>query len=239
MVSLNMNNQKLEKVFKQLGNKEVANHSQRFFKTGKGEYGEGDIFLGIRVPVVRKLVKEYLALPLEEIPNILQSQYHEMRLFAVILMTEKYKKADEKTKKAIYQLYISNLDFVNNWDIVDASAHKIVGPYLMNKDRKPLYKLAKSNNIWRRRVSVISTFHFIDNGQFDDALNISLLLINDTHDLIHKATGWVLREVGKKNNKVEEEFLISNYKNMPRTMLRYAIEKFPEKKRKAYLHGKV
>jgi len=230
-----------------LANKEIAEHSQRFFKTGKGEYGESDIFLGIRVPVLRKLVNKYRGISLEEVSKLLHSKFHEERLLAVLILVHLFKNRsgtlDESGtydgQKQIYNLYLDNIEFINNWDIVDISAGNIVGAYLHQKDKALLYRLVKSQNLWERRISIISTFHFIRNYDFDDTLKIAEILLNDKEDLIQKAVGWMLREVGKREIEIEEEFLQEHYMKMPRTMLRYAIEKFPETKRKMYLRGEV
>jgi len=222
-----------------LANKEIAEHSQRFFKTGKGEYGESDIFLGIRVPVLRKLVNKYRGISLEEVSKLLHSKFHEERLLAVLMLVQLFKTGGDEEQNQIYCLYLENTKFINNWDLVDISAGNIVGAYLYEKDRVPLYRLVKSQNLWERRISIISTFHFIRNYDFDDTLKIAEILLNDKEDLIHKAVGWMLREVGKRELEIEEEFLQEHYMKMPRTMLRYAIEKFPETRRKMYLRGEV
>jgi 3-methyladenine DNA glycosylase AlkD len=230
-----------------LANKEIAEHSQRFFKTGKGEYGESDIFLGIRVPVLRKLVNKYRGISLEEVSKLLHSKFHEERLLAVLILVHLFKNRsgtlDESGtydgQKQIYNLYLDNIEFINNWDIVDISAGNIVGAYLHQKDKALLYRLVKSQNLWERRISIISTFYFIRQNEFDDTLKIAEILLNDKEDLIQKAVGWMLREVGKREIEIEEEFLQEHYMKMPRTMLRYAIEKFPETKRKMYLRGEV
>ena len=229
----------IQKRLKALGSKKIAATSQRFFKTGPGEYGEGDKFIGIRVPVLRKLIKDYLDLPIKEIILLLQSPVHEERLFALLLLVQISSKADEALKKSIYELYLKSTEFINNWDLVDSSAEHIVGAYLKDKSRAPLYRLAKSTDLWERRIAIMATFHFIKQKDFSDTLKIAKILLFDRHDLIHKAVGWMLREIGKRDLCAEEEFLKQHYKNMPRTMLRYAIEKFPEPKRKKYLHGKV
>jgi len=222
-----------------LANKEIAEHSQRFFKTGKGEYGESDIFLGIRVPVLRKLVNKYRGISLEEVSKLLHSKFHEERLLAVLMLVQLFKTGGDEGQKQIYNLYLDNIEFINNWDIVDISAGNIVGAYLHQKDKALLYRLVKSQNLWERRISIISTFYFIRQNEFDDTLKIAEILLNDKEDLIHKAVGWMLREVGKRELEIEEEFLQEHYMKMPRTMLRYAIEKFPETKRKMYLRGEV
>ena len=231
--------QEITKRLKALGNKEHAAVSQRFFKTGPGEYGEGDIFLGIKVPVLRKLAKEYIDLPLGDIKKILMSKYHEERLLSLLIMVRQFAGGDQNKKKRIYQLYLKNTAFINNWDLVDTSAHYIVGPYLKYRSRAPLYKLAKSINLWERRIAIMSTFYYIKNDEFADTLKIAGILLRDPEDLIHKAVGWMLREVGKRSLKEEEAFLKTHYQEMPRTMLRYAIEKFPEPKRKRYLKGTI
>jgi len=222
-----------------LANKEIAEHSQRFFKTGKGEYGESDIFLGIRVPVLRKLVNKYRCISLEEVSKLLHSKFHEERLLAVLMLVQLFKTGGDDEQKQIYGLYLENTKFINNWDLVDISAGNIVGAYLYEKDRVPLYRLVKSQNLWERRISIISTFHFIRNYDFDDTLKIAEILLNDKEDLIHKAVGWMLREVGKRELEIEEEFLQEHYQEMPRTMLRYAIERITEARRKMYLKGQI
>ncbi|MDJ0623874.1 MAG: DNA alkylation repair protein [Desulfocapsaceae bacterium] len=231
--------QKITKILMSLGNREIAEHSQRFFKTGKGEYGEGDKFLGIRVPVVRKEVKKHLHISLKEAEKLLQSEFHEIRLFAVILLTEKFHRADEKEQYRIYSLYLANTLKVNNWDLVDASADKIIGPYLFEKDRSKLYELARSQNMWERRIAIMATFYYIRREQFEDTVKIADILLGDKEDLIHKAVGWMLREMGKKSITRLENFLAKNYRAMPRIMLRYAIEKLPKKQRDMYLRGEI
>ena len=226
---------KLKQDLQKLANKEKAVILQRFFKTGKGEYGHGDIFLGITVPDQRKIAKKYINLNLKQIKELLKSKMHEHRLIVLLLLVEKYKKADENIKKDIINFYLSHTNYINNWDLVDLSSHQILGDYLINKDKNILYKLANSNNLWEKRISIISTYTFIRNNKFQDTLNISRILLDDKHDLIHKAVGWMLREIGKRNLEIEENFLKKYYKKMPRTMLRYAIEKFDKNKREFYL----
>ncbi len=230
----------LEIRLKQEANPQKAKLLQRFFKTGKGQYGEGDIFLGIIVPIQRNIAKEFKELKTKEIQKLLNSKIHEKRLIALLILIEQYKKADEKTKKEIFEFYLKNANKnnINNWDLVDLSSHKIVGEYLLDKNREILYELAKSNNLWEERIAIISTFTFIRINEFNDSLKLADILLSDKHNLIHKAVGWVLREIGKKNKKILEEFLAKHHKNMPRTMLRYAIEKFPENERKRWLNGK-
>jgi len=223
----------------ELSNPKIAEHSLRFFKTGPGEYGEGDVFLGIRVPVTRKVARKFRELPLGQVLKLVKSKYHEERLLALFMLVALFKKGDDKKKKSIYDAYLGHTHYINNWDLVDSSAHQIVGGYLFERDRKPLYQLAKSKSLWERRISMIATYTFIKKDDFEDTLKLSEILLPDKEDLIHKAVGWMLREVGKKDIEVEERFLRKHYKRMPRTMLRYAIEKFEEKKRKDYLHGKV
>ena len=213
----------------------IAEHSSRFFKAGRGEYGEGDQFLGIRVPLLRAHVKEFQHISLAEIRELLRSCFHEERLFALLLLVRKFEKGSEDERQSIYNFYLDNLGFVNNWDLVDSSASHIVGQWLQDKKKDQLYIFAESGNIWERRIAIISTFYFIRNNSFNDALRISLLLKHDSEDLIHKAVGWMLREVGKRDAAVEKGFLKEHYKDMPRTMLRYAIERFPENERKRYL----
>lgn len=214
---------------------EKADLLQRFFKTKKGEYGEGDIFLGVVVPHTRLVAKKYVDVLLSDIKELLYSKIHEERLCALLILVEKYNKADEKNKKVIADFYSKNLKQANNWDLVDLSAPKILGEYLMDKPRDILYKLVKSKNLWEKRVSVLSCFAFIKRGEFEDALKISEILLTDPHDLIQKAVGWMLREVGKRSLSTEEIFLKKYYKNMPRTMLRYSIEKFPAGKKAFYM----
>lgn len=221
-----------------LRNPKKAKILARFFKTGKGEYGEGDVFLGIQVPDTRKVAKNYLELDDQEIRELLDSKIHEHRLAALLLLVEKYKKSDEKRKKKIVDFYLTNTDRINNWDLVDLSADKILGDYLFDKDDREksiLYTLARSKNLWERRIAIISTFAFIKQEKFEETFKVAEILLQDKHDLIHKAVGWMLREIGKRNQEEEEKFLRKHYKRMPRTMLRYAIERFDDKKRKFYL----
>jgi len=229
---------KLREKLEEQSNPKKAKLLQRFFKTGKGEYGEGDVFLGISVPETRKIAKEFCNIKLEEIQNSLNSEIHEERLAALLVLIEKMKKSDEKEK--IFNLYLKNAknNRINNWDLVDLSAPRIVGGFLLDKDRKILYGLVKGN-LWERRISALACFAFIKEKDFSDALKISEILLKDKHDLMHKAVGWMLREIGKRDKQELEKFLKKNYKIMPRTMLRYSIEKFSDKERKAYLSGEV
>jgi len=212
---------------------------QRFFKTGKGDYGEGDVFLGVKIPPIRALVKKYNGLSIDDAVKLLQSKIHEERMTALLLLVQKFKKANEVEKRKIYTLYIANTKKINNWDLVDLSAPNIVGEYLFGKSYDELIARAKSELLWNKRIAVIATFAFIKKGVFEPTFKIAELLINDKHDLIHKAIGWMLREIGKRDIEAEEEFLQIHYKQMPRTMLRYAIEKFPEEKRQNYLKGRI
>jgi 3-methyladenine DNA glycosylase AlkD len=222
-----------------LSNPEKAKKLSGFFKTGKGQYGEGDIFLGIPVPEQRKIAKRHIGLPLNALKELLNSKIHEHRLTALLILISKYRKADKTGKHEIFSFYLTNTGNINNWDLVDLSAPKIIGEYLFNKDTSILFKLAKSHNLWERRIAILSTFTFIRNNIFEDALRISELLLHDEHDLIHKAVGWMLREIGKRDQEIEERFLSKYCMQMPRTMLRYAIEKFDENKRKFYLAQKT
>ena len=231
-----------ELLVKELGDLEDPKQAkllQRFFKTGKGEYGEGDIFAGIKVPVSRKIANQFIDLNFVDLQKVIQSKIHEERLITLLILVAKYKKVDKEEREKIFNFYLKNIRFVNNWDLVDLSAEKIIGAYLIDKDKRLLFDLVKSNNVWERRIAIMSTFYFIKANQFAAALKISELLLKDKHDLIHKAVGWMLREIGKKDIQAEVIFLQKHYKKMPRTMLRYAIEKFPEKKRLDYIKGNV
>ena len=228
----------IKKDLLQLGNPEKAKKLSGFFKTGKGQYGEGDAFLGIPVPEQRKVAKRHIDLSLDDLQELLKSKIHEYRLTALLILVSKYGKADSSGKDEIFGFYLKNTEYVNNWDLVDLSAPKIVGANLGNKDRSILFKLAKSSNLWERRIAVLATFMFIRNNDFEDALRISKLLLHDEHDLIHKAVGWMLREIGKRDQEAIKHFLDEYNTQMPRTMLRYAIERFDENKRKFYLAQK-
>ena len=218
-----------------LADPEHARKLQGFFKTGKGEYGEGDIFLGLRVPETRGVAKKYRKIPLTSVLELLRSGVHEHRFTALIILIEQFNRGDEEVRQRIVELYLSNTAYVNNWDLVDSSAHKILGAWLVDKPREILYELAGSESLWERRISIISTFAFINKGDLVDALALSKVLVKDEHDLIHKASGWVLREVGKKDQPALEEFLLEHYKTMPRTMLRYSLERLPEDRRKFFM----
>ncbi len=222
---------------RQLANPDKALVLQRFFKTGTGEYGEGDRFLGIPVPAQRIVAKTYRSADLSAIESLLHSPIHEHRLTALLILTYQFPKASPAQQKVLYEFYLNNTGSINNWDLVDSSAEYIVGAYLANKDKKPLYRLAHSLLLWERRIAMIACFHFIKHRSFDDALNIAELLLHDSHDLMHKAVGWMLREIGKRDINVLYDFLQQHYRVMPRTMLRYAIEKLSPRERQAYLRG--
>ena len=228
----------LRLILKKAADPKKAINCQRFFKTGKGEYAEGDVFLGITVPELRSLVKKCHSIPLNEIKSSLSSPLHEERMAALFLLVDKFKKGDTGDRATIYRLYLSSTRYINNWDLVDCSAHLIVGAHLEDKDTKVLFDLAKSIVLWERRIAVIATLHFIRKDRFDLPLELFSILLNDKEDLIHKAVGWMLREIGKRDFAAEEGFLKTHHKRMPRTMLRYAIERFPEEKRVLYLKGK-
>jgi len=245
---------KLKQEMNQLKNPDKEKIFVRFFKTGKGDYGEGDCFLGLTVPEQRILAKKYLGLELIDVEKLLASKWHEHRLTGGLILTYKFMQAEkreerekknqsgEETKREIFDFYLKHLRGINNWDLVDLTADKIVGAYLQNKQKRErmiLYQLAKSTNLWERRIAIIATFNFIKHKDFDDTLKISEILLNDNHDLIQKAVGWMLREIGKRDQKTEENFLHQYYQTMSRTMLRYAIEKFPEPKRQAYLKNMI
>ena len=229
---------KLIKDLKSHQNKKQAEILQGFFKTKKGQYGEGDIFLGIKVPVQRDICKKY-DLELKDIQKLLDSKTHEYRLCGLFSLISKYEKY-KKLRKKIFNFYLKNTKKINNWDLVDLSAPNIIGDFLLDqKDKRILYLLAKSKNIWEKRIAMLSTYSFIKNNKFGESFEIAEILLNDKHDLIHKAVGWMLREIGKRDQKALEIFLKKHYKEMPRTMLRYSIEKFPIMKRKAYLGGNI
>jgi 3-methyladenine DNA glycosylase AlkD len=207
----------------------------RFFQTGPGQYGESDRFWGLTVPQQRRVARRYRGLPLKETEVLLASGVHEHRLTALVILTEQFRKASEARQKKIVTLYLKNISRINNWDLVDLSAPKILGAWLADKDKKVLFKLAGSKSLWERRIAVLATFAFIRQDEFKTALEIAERLLDDDHDLIHKAVGWQLREIGKQNQEVEEAFLKKHYRQMPRTMLRYAIERFEESRRQSYL----
>lgn len=232
--------QNLKAELKKLANPERAEQSAYYFKTGKGQYGYGDVFLGVSVPAQRVVAKKFHTLPIEQVEKLLQSKIHEERLTASIILVDQFKKGDEQTRKQIYDFYLANTKYINNWDIIDGSAPFIVGGWLQDKDRQVLLQLAKSKLLWDRRIAIMATFPYIREKDPSWTFKIAGMLLHDSEDLIHKAVGWMLREIGNQSGlEVEEGFLIPNYKSMPRTMLRYAIEKFPEAKRQTYLKNRV
>ena len=236
-----MNSQMLvDKIRNDLGqykNSRKARDLQRFFKTGPGEYGEGDKFLGITVPMIRKTAKKYHDMELAEAETILKSPIHEERFLALVILVHKFRNSDEMGRKRIYRSYLTHTRYINSWDLVDTSAEHIVGAFLKDKSKRPLFRLAKSNSLWERRIAVMATFHFIKENHFHETLEIARRLLTDREDLIHKAVGWMLREIGKRDMSVEENFLRAHHQIMPRVMLRYAIEKFAEPKRKEYINS--
>ncbi len=235
-----MSAEQVKLALKRLSSYKKAKASAWFFKTGLGQYGEGDKFIGVNVPEQRKVAKKFSNLTLPEIKKLLKSQIHEERLVGLLILVTQFKSADEKTKKQIYNFYLKNVKAVNNWDLVDLSAPNIIGTYLITRPKNILYLQAKSKNLWLRRISIVSTLAFIQQGNYKDTFEIAKILLGDTEDLIHKAAGWMLREVGKRVSRKElEVFLKSNYKVMPRTMLRYSIEHFPESVRQKYLKGMI
>jgi 3-methyladenine DNA glycosylase AlkD len=232
----------LKRALAEYGNPKQADILSRFFKTGPGEYGEGDVFIGVKVPQIRTVARQYRALPLSAMQDLLSSSIHEERLCAVLLLVHMFEHGDAKARRAVYRFYIAHTDRINNWDLVDLSAPNIVGAYLLEtKDSGAvLVKFAKSRNVWQRRIAILSTFAFIRAGRHVPTFNIARMLVKDEHDLIHKAVGWMLREVGKRiGQEAEEDFLQRYYRSMPRTMLRYAIERFPKKLYRAYLEGRA
>jgi 3-methyladenine DNA glycosylase AlkD len=230
-----MNSRTLQSRIRKLGNKKDAGILQWFFKTGPGDYGEGDRFVGVRVPVLRKLVKEFWAADEATLQVLLESGIHEDRALALFILVRQFEKGNEADRARIYRFYLDHTRRINNWDLVDLSAPQVVGGYLANRSRRPLYRLVRSKSLWERRIAILATFTFIRQGDFADTLALADLLLGDHEDLIHKAVGWMLREIGKRDMAVLEAFLKSRCKTMPRTMLRYAIEKFPEPRRQAYL----
>jgi 3-methyladenine DNA glycosylase AlkD len=215
-------------------NDEIAKQSLRFFKTNKGEYGYGDKFLGIQVPILRENIKKFKDISIEDNLWLLKSEFHEERLFALLMFVYKFS-TNKNLQEEIYKIYLENTKYINNWDLVDSSAYKIVGCFLFDKNRDILYKLANSTNLWERRISIVSTFYMIKRNDFEDTLKISKILLNDNEDLIHKAVGWMLREVGKRDLNIEKQFLDKYHTQMPRVMVRYAIERFEQNLRKQFL----
>ena len=224
-----------KKEYKELANPAQAKILQGFFKTGPGQYGEGDIFLGIKVPVLRQAIKKYYDLDFKDLHELLKSRIHEYRLSAVFILVKLFEKSNEAGREKIYNFYLKNSKNINNWDLVDLSAPNIVGQYLLAKNRKILYTLIKSKNLWKRRIAVLATFAMIRKKDFKDVLKIAERLLKDEHDLIHKAVGWMLRETGKRDVKILKKFLNKHCQKMPRLMLRYALEKFSAEEKKKYL----
>ena len=223
-----------------LANKEIAQHSLRFFKTDKGEYGHGDLFLGVRAPKIRLIAKKHIDISITDMKTLIQSKYHEERFLGLIILVNKYAKTkDKKNRNQLYKIYVSSFKHINNWNLVDVTCPHVTGKHLIDKDRTILYKWAKSEDLWTKRIAMVSTFSFIRKNDLEDTFKIAEILLHDEHDLIHKAVGWMLREAGKRDIKKEETFLKKYYKTMPRTMLRYSIEKFPETKRQKYLKGTI
>lgn len=227
--------QEIRRTVRQQANAAKAAVFRRFFKTAPGEYGAGDLFLGIPMPQLRKLVAQFFMARRDTVLTLLQSPYHEERMLALLIFIRQYAGGDAVVRQEIYEAYLDNTAFINNWDLIDVTAPHIIGAHLADKNRKILYSLAKSDSLWERRIAILSTMHFIRKRDFADALKISRLLRDDSHDLIHKAVGWMLREIGIRDRQAEELFLKEHYQKMPRTMLRYAIEKFPEAQRRKYL----
>ncbi len=229
---------KLKKEAVELAKIERAKNNEWFFKTGKGEYGEGDKFLGLTMPEQRKIAKQFSDIPYSDIEVLLKNKYHEYRMIGLLILVYKFEKADEKEREKIFKFYIKNRKAVNNWDLVDVTTPHIIGRHLLtlpNNERRFLYTYAKSKSLWERRIAILATAPFISAGKFSDTLKISEQLLSDEEDLIHKAVGWMLREVGKKDVAVLKKFLDKNIRSLPRTTLRYAIERFPETERKMYL----
>ncbi len=234
-----MTSAQIQKRLRSFARSEKAALLQRFFKTGPGQYGEGDKFLGVMVPQARRVVQEFHDAPLAEVVKLLSSPWHEDRLCALLLLVDQFERGDDPLRKKIYTLYLKNTRHINNWDLVDLSAPKIVGPYLEGRSRTLLYRFVRSKNLWERRIAILATFPYIRRCDFTEALSLSEKLLADEEDLMHKAVGWMLREVGKKDVSVLEGFLRKHYQRIPRTTLRYAIERFPEAKRKRYLRNEI
>ena len=234
-----MTHRDVQQALRKIADPKRATSSARFFKTGKGEYGEGDKFLGIRVPNQRAIAHRHLDLPRSEISKLLAGAYHEDRFTALEILVAQYERATRADQAQIVKFYLAHTNRINNWDLVDTSAPYILGHYLFYKPKemKILKKLAASNNIWERRIAIIATLYFIGKGRFDETIALAAQLLRDKHDLIQKAVGWALREVGKRDANVLEKFLATRASRMPRTMLRYAIEKLTKEKRDLYLRG--
>ena len=233
-----MNSKIIISELQSVADSEKANHLQRFFKTKPGQYGEGDLFLGITVPIIRDIAKANKQTPLPELQKLLKNKYHEIRLCALLIIVEHYKKATDKVKKEWFEFYLKNTDYINNWDLVDLSCPEIVGGYLLDKERTILYRLAENHHLWEQRIAIVSTQKFIRNNDFEDTFALTEKLINHSHDLIHKAMGWMLREVGKRDCEALTDFLEEHTTQLPRTTLRYAIEHYPEGQRQYFLKKK-
>lgn len=233
--------QEIKKELSRYINPEKAVSLPKFFKTGPGDYAEGDIFIGVTVPYQRKVAKKFFKqASLDDVEQLLRDPVHEYRLTALFMLVSKNEKLTSAVeKRAVVDFYLANTAYINNWDLVDASADKILGAYLLDREKDILYRLAGENDIWKQRMAMLATFHFIKQNRYDDALKIAALLLDHRHDLIHKAVGWMLREIGKRDFAVEFAFLERHYRQMPRTMLRYAIERFPEELRQQFLKGLV
>ena len=229
--------QSLKKELRKYASTQRKEVSLRFFKTGKGQYGEGDQFIGVTVPDTRKLARLFKAMSFTELSKLVSSKIHEERLAALLILVDRYSKSDEDIQEKVFLFYLKHIRFVNNWDLVDLSAREIIGAHLLERDKKLLYKYAKSKDLWERRIAIVSSYAFIREKRFEDTLRISKMLLADKHDLIHKAVGWMLREVGKRDERTLEAFLKTHAQKMPRTALRYAIERFPEAKRLRYLRA--
>jgi len=231
---------KASEEIRKLADEGIAKHSLRFFKTDKGEYGYGDIFLGVRAPKIRLIAKKHIDISLADMKILIKSKYHEERFLGLIILMNKYSKTkDNETRNQLYNIYVSSFKYINNWDLVDVTCAHVIGKHLMDKDRSILYTWAKSEDLWTKRIAIVSTHCFIRKNELQETFKIAEILLNDEHDLIHKAVGWMLREAGKRDLEKEEIFLKKYYNIMPRTMLRYAIERFPEPKRQKYLRGTI
>lgn len=232
--------QEITEALKALGNPDKAKHLSRFFKTGKGQYGEGDLFMGITVPEQRNIAKKYLYTDFEDLASLIDSPYHEVRLTALLIVVYKFEKTKSPDLRSqCVDFYLRHTRYINNWDLVDLTCYKLLGVWLEDKDRSQLHHWAVNGNLWEQRIAIVTCMHFIHQKDFSDFLTIADLLLHHPHDLIHKAIGWLLREVGKKDKETLTAFLSTRYRTMPRTMLRYAIERFPEEERKAYLTAEI
>lgn len=225
----------VEETLKKFADPVRAKLLQRYFKTGKGEYAEGDIFLGLTLPQVRSTAKLYAKLEPAQIQKLIDSPYHEFRLTGLLILVGRYQKGTPAVKRTAVQMYLRNTKRINNWDLVDVTAPRIIGDYYENRPKDKLKKMARSRNLWDRRIAILSTFPLIRKGDFADSLEIYVSVLADKHDLIHKALGWMLREVGKKDGKVLEDFLVKHIRQLPRTSLRYAIERMDPKRRKYFM----